>query len=283
MTAPKWPGYFLLKRLHSLSGLFITLYLIEHLFVNSQAALINIEPDLGFITAVNSIHSLPFLLFIEVTLLGVPILTHALLGIMYLKSGENNVFDRSLNKPYLPEYGRNWAYTFQRITSWILLFGIVAHVIQMRFIDYPLISHDGLEHSYVVRLTGDQGLESLADRLDVQLYTAAQVKELQHAPSWVVALQDRPLTNSELVAVASNFGTAELLIVRETFKMPIMLVLYTIFVLAACFHGFNGLWTFLISWGVTLTARSQQVTLWMAQFLMILIAFLGLAAIWGVS
>lgn len=283
MTAPKWPGFFIFKRLHSLSGLFITLYLIEHLFVNSQAALISADQDFGFIAAVNGIHALPFLPLIEMSLLGVPILTHAILGVVYLRTGEHNVFNRSMSKPYLPEYGRNWAYTFQRITSWILLFGILAHVVQMRFIDYPLLTQDGLKHSYAVRVTEDQGLQALSEKLGVKLYTADQLTELKDTHSWAAALQSKPLKSTELAAVSPNFGTAELLVVRETFKIPLMIALYTILVLAACFHGFNGLWTFLISWGVTLTARSQQVTLWMAKFLMVLIAFLGLAAIWGVK
>ena len=83
------------------------------------------------------------------------------------------------------------------------------------------------------------------------------------------------------MTVANSFGLAELLIVRETFKMPIMLALYTIFVLSACFHAFNGLWTFMISWGVTLTALSQVIMRRIAYALMAIVAFLGLAAIWG--
>jgi len=72
-----------------------------------------------------------------------------------------------------------------------------------------------------------------------------------------------------------------LLVVRETFKWPLMMVLYTIFVLSACFHAFNGLWTSLITWGVSLTERSQKMMRGLANTLMIVVAFLGLAAIWG--
>ena len=81
--------------------------------------------------------------------------------------------------------------------------------------------------------------------------------------------------------MAPSFGIAELLMVRDTFKSPLMILLYTGLVLAACFHGFNGLWTFMISWGITLTARSQRLMRTLATGLMVLVTFLGLAAIWG--
>ena len=58
--------------------------------------------------------------------------------------------------------------------------------------------------------------------------------------------------------MAKDFGTASVLAVRDTFKDPLYVGLYTIFVLAACFHGFNGLWTFCITWGVVLKVAAQQ-------------------------
>ena len=62
--------------------------------------------------------------------------------------------------------------------------------------------------------------------------------------------------------------------------MPIMIVLYTLFVFVACYHAFNGLWTFLIKWGITLNQRSQRWMLKISTALMILIGLLGLSAIW---
>ena len=50
---------------------------------------------------------------------------------------------------------------------------------------------------------------------------------------------------------------------------------------SAAFHAFNGLWVFLLHWGVVLSAKSQR---WMAHVCMALFglfAFLGLAAVWG--
>lgn len=262
------PMPFIWRRLHSLTGLFLTLFLIEHLFVNSQAALFIGDDGWGFVKAANSIHDLPYLPLIEIFLLGVPILLHSILGIQYLMTAEQNAYGDPGNKPYLSEYPRNKAYTWQRITSWVLLVGIIAHVIQMRFVEYPDQITKGHEKEYYVKLKADSGLESLSQRLGFRILS----NEPEKYPG---------LGSNEVIAVSDSFGMAELLIVRETFKMPFMIALYTIFVLAAAFHGFNGLWTFMISWGVTLSEKSQKGMLRVAQFLMIVIAFLGLAAIWG--
>jgi len=321
------PSPFIWRRLHSLMGLWIVLFLIEHLLLNSQAALLFGENGSGFVEGVNSIKALPYLPAIEIFLLGVPFLIHGVWGIKYLLTGKFNSFGNSGSTPYLPEYARNLAYTWQRITSWVLVVGIVAHVIHMRFIEYPEQSQKGKEHYYFVRLNLDDGLYTVAARLGAKLYNQQQIqllkgfpdlskepistgswhhflrgifqKKMHPAPSlsdgeklvqeqekaqsemWLKSLRKRPLGQGQVIAVTQDFGTAELLMVRDTFKMPIMIALYSLLVLAACFHGFNGLWTFLITWGVTLTQASQRVMLKISTGLMVLIAFLGLAAIWG--
>jgi succinate dehydrogenase / fumarate reductase, cytochrome b subunit len=267
-TSQTIPIPFIWRRLHSLTGLFLTLFLIEHLFVNSQASLLIGDDGWGFVKAVNGIHDLPYLPLIEIFLLGVPILLHMILGVQYLRTAEQNAYGNPGNQPYLPEYPRNKAYTWQRITSWILLVGIIAHVVHMRFVEYPEAVSKGAEKEYRVKLNHDRGLESLSQRLGFKVLPPDQT-------------QSAALSPGEVIAVTKSFGMAELLIVRDTFKMPFMIALYTIFVLAASFHGFNGLWTFMISWGVTLSEKSQKGMLRVAQFLMISIAFLGLAAIWG--
>jgi succinate dehydrogenase / fumarate reductase cytochrome b subunit len=69
--------------------------------------------------------------------------------------------------------------------------------------------------------------------------------------------------------------------VRETFKSPLYAVLYTLFLLAAAFHAFNGFWTFLITWGVILSYRSQRAMIPVCMIGAAVLACLGLAAIWG--
>lgn len=41
---------------------------------------------------------------------------------------------------------------------------------------------------------------------------------------------------------------------------PVGLVLFTIGLLCCVYHFVNGLWTFLITWGITITPRSQQIS-----------------------
>lgn len=269
------PSAFIWRRLHSLTGLFLVLYLIEHLLVNSQAALFVGDDGLGFVKAVNDIHDLPYLPFIEAFLLGVPILIHMVWGIRYLQTGEQNAYGSIGDKPYLPDYKRNQAYTWQRITSWILVFAIIAHVIHMRFLEYPKTVKVGGQKEFLVKVKEDAGLNSLAERLGFKIYTG------DFPAHWQTTLQKKPLKTGEVAAISSSFGMAELLMVRETFKSPLMIALYTIFVLSACFHAFNGLWTFMISWGITLTERSQRWMRHLSNFLMVIVAFWGLAAIWG--
>lgn len=306
--APPIPKAFIWRRAHSFTGLWLVLFLISHLLTNSQAALWVGEDGQGFVHAVNSIQELPYIRVIEIILIGIPFLIHGWWGISYLLTAQYNSFQTDGSAPALPHYPLNQAYTWQRITSWLLLVGIIAHVVHMRFIEYPLEASIGTEKSYMVTLKNDQGLATLSQRLGFDLYSPKELENIknqinsQSAPllgdvpssddrkllqqrkqeqQWLAALQKHTPTEKEVVAVAKSFGMAELLVVRESFKNPMMIILYTGLVLAACFHAFNGLWTFMISWGITLTLRSQQLMRMVAIGLMVIITFLGLAAVWG--
>jgi succinate dehydrogenase / fumarate reductase cytochrome b subunit len=262
MTKPLLPTPFIWRRLHSLAGFGLVIFIIFHLITNSQAAFWIGDDGQSYIHSVNAIHEIAYLQIVELLLIALPLAIHAIWGIYYLRTGEGNAYQDVGNKPYLPEYGRNRAYTWQRITSWILLFGIIAHVVHMRFVESPISRQVGNETFYAILLERDPGLQSLSSRLGVELE------------------ENKDLPKGHVYAVAKNFGTAELLMVREAFKTPWIMALYSIFVLAACFHAFNGLWTFMITWGVTLSDRIQRIFLRFATFLMFLTTFLGLATIY---
>lgn len=306
--APPIPGAFIWRRAHSLTGLWLVLFLMEHLFTNSQAALFIGEDGKGFVNAVNFLKNLPYLPVIEMVLLGIPFLIHGIWGIRYLLTAQYNSFSTDGTTPALPQYKRNQAYTWQRITSWILLVGIVAHVIHMRFLEYPTSASLNGQDFYMSRVEADSGVYPLSKRLGFEMYTQQQIQEkkekislaplisIQHESNpkelvlvqeqieeqkWIAAAEKWSLKEGQVIAVSPSFGVAELLIVRDTFKSPTMILLYTGLVLAACFHAFNGLWTGMITWGITLTARSQMLMRSFAVSLMILITLLGLAAIWG--
>ncbi len=273
MTAIGIPRAFVFRRLHSLMGLWLVLFLMEHLLVNSQAAIWLGESGQGFVRMVNSIHNLPYLEALEVFLLGVPILLHLVLGVRSLLTSKPNFSKSDGTTPSIRQ-GRNRAYSWQRITSWILLIGLIGHVVKFRFLDYPNSVQLSNKTSYITIIGKDPGVHRLADRLGVRLYDA----EDQKSTEW---LEKYPLKGSQVIAVSQDFGTASLMSVRDTFQSPIYCILYTLFVLAACFHGFNGFWTFLITWGLILKMSAQRTWVGIATGVMILIIFLGLASIWG--
>jgi len=321
MTTQLLSKDFTWRRLHSLMGLWLVLFLIEHLLTNSQAALLLGDNAQGFVRAVNWLHNLPYLQAIEIFLLGVPIAIHAVWGVKYALTAKTNSRRTDGSKPDMHQYGRNRAFTWQRLTSWILLVGIILHVIKFRFLEYPDSINFGDRQSYFVTVSVDKGIYTVASRLGVELFGAQEIEEqsrdiesrhaeqtlvevahtLSASPdydpqqqmiltsaqayeqkkAWVDVLRKQNLKSNEVVAVTKDFGTATLLSVRDTFKHPIYVGLYTIFVLAACFHAFNGFWTFLITWGIVLKVSAQKGALKFAWGLMALIAFLGLAAIWG--
>ncbi len=322
MTEAIVPRAFIWRRLHSLMGLWLMLFLIEHLLTNSQAALWLGDNGKGFVKMVNALHDLPYLQVIEILLLGIPFLIHMVWGVKYLLTAKSNAKSSDGSKPALKEYGRNRAYSWQRITSWILLIGIIGHVTKFRFIDYPDSINTAGKQTYFAVLDFDQGLHTVAHRVGATLYDKARinnealafkregahvaileaareiqkdstvyqeqeglilvaVEEYQEQKVFVETLQNQKLKENQVVATSSSFGTATLLLVRDAFKSPIYVGLYTIFVLAACFHAFNGFWTFLITWGVILNMRSQKKMVNVAIGLMAAITFLGLISIWG--
>ncbi len=115
--------HFLLRRLHSLSGIVpVGLFVIFHLFTNAQM----IWPDAGatFQHEVDFIHSMPALLFIEISL-WVGIGFHAALGLVYTFTGQGNVKNYS--------YSANLRYTLQRITGILALIFIFFHIATLRW------------------------------------------------------------------------------------------------------------------------------------------------------
>lgn len=330
MTVLAVPKAFIWRRIHSLMGLWLVLFLIEHLLTNSQAALWLGDNGKGFVDMVDALHNLPYLQVIELTLIGVPILIHGVLGVKYLLTSKMNSAKSDGSKPYLP-LRRNRAYSWQRITSWILLLGLILHVTKFRFLEYPESIQVGTSTFYLVKVKIDDGLYTVADRLNVALFDQEAIQQEREALDergsekslleaakvikdqrydawggpvqqpyssqkaiilnsakryedhvrWVAFLEKEKLPRGEALVAATDFGTATLLTVRDTFKSPIYIALYTIFVLAACFHAFNGFWTFLITWGWVLKMAAQRAWVTVSVVLMLIMLFLGLAAIWG--
>ena len=117
--------YFSLRRLHSLVGVFpLGVFLLNHLLVNASAML-GAE---FFEHKVALIHSLGRLLpIVEAGFIFIPLAIHIALGVFIACQARYEVRAGK-------EYGRNWAYIFQRITGWAALVYISYHVIHLSFL-----------------------------------------------------------------------------------------------------------------------------------------------------
>lgn len=112
--------HFLLRRLHSLSGIVpVGVFVCFHLFTNFQMVFGTFQHEVDFI------HSMPALLFVEVFGLWLPIAFHAALGVVYTFTGKGNVKNYS--------YFDNVRYTLQRVTGILALIFILLHVATLRW------------------------------------------------------------------------------------------------------------------------------------------------------
>ena len=112
---------FLLRRLHSLSGIIpVGAYMCVHLSVNSLAFF---SPRM-YQLAVNQIHSLgPLLPIVEWAFIFLPLLFHAIYGVIIVRSGQPN------SGSYKNQ--SNFRYTLQRATGMVALLFIFWHVFHM--------------------------------------------------------------------------------------------------------------------------------------------------------
>ncbi len=116
---------FLLRKLHQLSGIIpLGVFLLEHFYTNSKA--LDAHQGLtNFNAAVTDLQSIPYIIFVEIGGIFIPLIYHALYGLFITIQWRPN----NLHYPY----PRNWFYTIQRVTGIILFFFITFHVLNFRF------------------------------------------------------------------------------------------------------------------------------------------------------
>lgn len=186
---------FLNRRLHSLLGVIpVGVFLLNHLVVNNFAT----RGAESFNGAVGFMGSLPFLLLLEIFVILLPLIYHAVYGLYIAFTAKNNVSRFG--------FGRNWMFLLQRLTGVITLIFIVWHVWETR-----------------------------------------------------VAAQFGAEVNFDMMA--------------NIFSNPAMLAFYIIGVVSTSFHLANGIWSFLVSWGITVTPRSQQISSYVTMALFVVLSF----------
>lgn len=180
-----------MRKLHQLSGIVpLGAFLLEHFYTNSKA----MTGPGDFNKAVADLQSIPYILFVEIGFIFIPLVYHAVYGLVItVEARPNNL--------YYP-YPRNWFYLVQRITGVILFFFILFHVLNFRFGLIP-----GLNDTSVA-----------------------------HAPNQAFD------------------------IVAREFRMIPILIIYIIGITATVWHFANGLWLFMVDWGIAIGARAQRLT-----------------------
>src|SRR5499433_738892 len=164
-------------------------FLLEHFYTNSKA----LAGPADFNNAVKDLQSIPYILFVEICGIFIPLIYHAVYGLFISFEMRPN----NLNYPY----PRNWFYTIQRVTGFILFFFITFHVLNFRFGLIP-------------------GLNTMS---------------VAHHPDQSFAI-----------------------VAREFHLVPIFIV-YLIGITATVWHLANGVWLFLVDWGVTIGERAQRL------------------------
>lgn len=202
--------HLLLRRLHSLTGVLpIGAFLIMHLTTNSSIVWGMIDARKGatgvergvktFGHEVDFIHSIPFLLLIEVFGLWIPIAFHSLFGFYYAFTARPNT--------RLYPYADNWRYTLQRVSGYVGFFFVLYHVATARW---------GWTWLPGAATFSAEGAASTTARM------------LQGGTPGLDAVG---------VAVALFYMLGASLLV---------------------FHFANGLWTFAITWGLTISEQAQR-------------------------
>ena len=182
---------FILRKLHQLSGIVpLGLFLLEHFYTNSKS----LSGAADFNKAVTDLQSIPYIIFVEIGGIFIPLIYHAVYGLVITMEARPN------NLAY--PYSRNWFYLIQRITGVILFFFILFHVLNFRF-------------GYI------------------------------------------PGLNNQ--SVATHADKAFDIVARE-FRMAPIFIVYMIGITATVWHLANGIWLFLVDWGITIGEKAQRVT-----------------------
>ena len=182
---------FVLRKLHQLSGIMpLGIFLLEHFYTNSKA----LSGAADFNNAVKDLQSIPYILFVEIGGIFIPLIYHAVYGLVITIEARPNNF----NYPY----PRNWFYLIQRITGLILFLFIAFHVMNFRFGLIP-------------------GLNDIS---------------VAHRPDLAFD------------------------IVSGEFHRVWIFLIYVVGITATVWHFANGIWLFLVDWGITIGERAQRLT-----------------------
>jgi succinate dehydrogenase / fumarate reductase, cytochrome b subunit len=129
MSTTQKPYHFLIRRVHSLLGLLpIGVFLTFHMIANLNA----LGGEEQYNRFIDLMRSMPGILIIEIVIIFIPIILHAIYGTWVVYTGQSNILRYT--------YARNWFYIIQRISGLYTVVFVVVHVYLLRFGDLSFAS-----------------------------------------------------------------------------------------------------------------------------------------------
>jgi succinate dehydrogenase / fumarate reductase cytochrome b subunit len=82
--------------------------------------------------------------------------------------------------------------------------------------------------------------------------------------------------------IASAFGTeVNFQMMQDILSSPFMFGFYLVGILSAIFHFSNGLWSFLVTWGITVSPRSQVISTYVTIGIFVLLSIVGIQTLFA--
>jgi succinate dehydrogenase / fumarate reductase cytochrome b subunit len=178
----------------------VGVFLTQHLIVNNFAT----RGAEAFNKAAGFMELLPFRYALEIFVIFLPILYHAIYGLYIAFTAKNNAVSYG--------YFRNWMFVFQRISGIVTLIFISWHVWETR----------------------------------------------------IQAMLGKEVNYDMMADILNN---------------PAMFAFYLVGVVSTIFHFANGLWTFCISWGITVSPRSQRISTYVTLAIFLGLSYVGVSAL----
>jgi succinate dehydrogenase / fumarate reductase cytochrome b subunit len=118
----RFSNTFIWRKLHQVTGIVpLGIFYFVHVYTNSTA----MSGSRVFNEHVQDIHNMPYLLFIEIFGIFIPLIYHSVYGVIISGEARVNVGHYS--------YARNWFYLLQRISGAFLFFFLLFHILNFRF------------------------------------------------------------------------------------------------------------------------------------------------------
>ncbi len=70
-------------------------------------------------------------------------------------------------------------------------------------------------------------------------------------------------------------------LMEDILSNPAMFGFYILGVVSTTFHFANGLWSFLVSWGITVTPRSQKIATYATILVFLAVTYIGVRALFA--